>query len=61
MWCAAAATYQKSLIKAVTRTMEEGRYTLVILDAPNLRVDDFRDAMAAAQVLHMRSLVKENS
>jgi hypothetical protein len=30
--------------------MEEGRYALVILDAPNLRVDDFRDAMSAAQV-----------
>jgi len=45
-----AAAYQKSLIKALTRTMDEGRYTFAIMDAPNIRLDEFRDVLAAAQV-----------
>ncbi|KAF5834235.1 hypothetical protein DUNSADRAFT_9188, partial [Dunaliella salina] len=43
------AAYQKSLVRALTRTMDEGRYTFVVMDAPNTRLDEFRDVLAAAQ------------
>jgi len=45
-----AAAYQKSLAKALGRTMDEGRYKFVVMDAPNIRLDEFRDVLAAAQV-----------
>eukprot|EP00983_Pelagomonas_calceolata_P054706 1143820-Pelagomonas_calceolata.AAC.5 len=44
-----AAAYQKSLVRALTRTLDEGRYTFVVMDAPNTRLDEFRDVLAAAQ------------
>jgi len=44
------AAYQKSLVKALGRTLDDGRFTFVVMDAPNIRLDDFRDVLAAAQV-----------
>lgn len=47
---ARAAVYQRSLCKALGRTLEEGRFTFVLMDAPNIKLDEFRDVLAAAQV-----------
>ncbi|GMH38380.1 hypothetical protein BSKO_06264 [Bryopsis sp. KO-2023] len=41
--------YQLSLVKAFTRTIDEGRFNFVILDAPHPRFADFRDCMLVAQ------------
>ncbi|EIE20725.1 hypothetical protein COCSUDRAFT_57289 [Coccomyxa subellipsoidea C-169] len=41
--------YKASLLKAFTRTAEEGRSPFVIVDAPNLRVDDFKPYWDAGQ------------
>lgn len=45
-----AGAYQRSLVKAVCKTLDESRYALVIMDAPNTRLEEFRDVVAAAQV-----------
>ena len=37
-------------MKAFTKTVEEGRFPFVILDAPNIQVEDFRPFYMAAQV-----------
>lgn len=42
--------YQQSLIKAFCRTAEEGRFSFIILDAPNIKNADFKDCLAAGQV-----------
>lgn len=44
------AAYQKSLVKALGRTLDDGRFPFVVMDAPNIRLDDFRDVLASAQV-----------
>jgi hypothetical protein len=41
-----------SLSKAVKKTLEERRYKMVVMDAPNVRVEDFQDVWATAQVQH---------
>ena len=45
-----AEEYQQSLIKAFCRTAEEGRFSFIILDAPNIKNADFKDCLAAGQV-----------
>ncbi|CAL8468069.1 g7608 [Coccomyxa elongata] len=41
--------YKASLLKAFRRTVEEGRSTFVIVDAPNPRVEDFKPYWDAGQ------------
>ncbi|CAD7701841.1 unnamed protein product [Ostreobium quekettii] len=43
--------YQQSLIKAFCRTADEGRFSFIILDAPNIRNAEFKDCLAAGQVM----------
>ena len=45
-----AGVYKASLLKAFRRTVEEGRSAFVIVDAPNLRVEDFKPYWDAGQV-----------
>jgi hypothetical protein len=45
-----AGVYKASLLKAFRRTVEEGRSAFVIVDAPNLRVKDFKPYWDAGQV-----------
>lgn len=42
--------YNASLLKAFRRTVEEGRSTFVIVDAPNPRVEDLKPYWDAGQV-----------
>ena len=42
--------YQRSLVKAAVRTLEEGRFPFAVVDAPNILVDDLKDLWAATQV-----------
>ncbi|KAK9817310.1 hypothetical protein WJX72_012496 [[Myrmecia] bisecta] len=42
-------TYQRNLLKAYSRTIEEGRFAFVIVDAPNITVADFKEFWAAGQ------------
>ena len=46
----APGTYKASLLRAFSRTVEEGRFPFVIVDAPNIRVDDFKDYWSVGQV-----------
>ncbi|KAK9790115.1 hypothetical protein WJX73_000750 [Symbiochloris irregularis] len=41
--------YKQSLLKAYSRTVEEGRFKVVIVDAPNVRVEDFKDYWGTGQ------------
>ncbi|KAK9845715.1 hypothetical protein WJX81_000397 [Elliptochloris bilobata] len=41
--------YQASLLKAFQRTVEEARFAVVVVDAPNLRVEDVKPYWAAGQ------------
>ena len=50
MWLPAAGSYRKSLLKAFQKTMDEKRFSVVIVDAPNLLVDDFKPYWSAGQV-----------
>jgi len=43
--------YKASLLKAFKRTVEEGRSTFVIVDAPNLRVEELKSYWDAGQVV----------
>eukprot|EP00955_Chlamydomonas_euryale_P027606 291402-Chlamydomonas_euryale.AAC.1 len=45
----AEPAYARSLSKAAAKAMEEARYPFLIVDAPHVRVDDFRDVWTAAQ------------
>ncbi len=45
----APGKYQASLLRAFQRTVEEGRFAVVVVDAPNLRVDDIKPYWAAGQ------------
>ena len=47
-----AGKYQTSLLKAFQRTVDEARFAVVVVDAPNLRVEDVKPYWAAGQVLH---------
>jgi YLP motif-containing protein 1 len=42
--------YKASLVKAFRKTVEEARFAFVIVDAPNLRVEDFKPYWDAGQV-----------
>ena len=41
--------YKQSLFKAFKRTVDEGRFKMVIVDASNIRVEDFKEYWAAGQ------------
>ena len=47
---AAAGLYQRSLLKAFSSTVESARFSVVVVDAPNIRVDEYRDFWSAGQV-----------
>lgn len=59
--------YKASLLKAFRRTVEEGRSTFVIVDAPNVRVEDFKPYWDAGQVwtmsycMNARDLLNHNT
>ena len=42
--------YKASLLKAFQRTVEEARFTFVIVDANNIRFEDFKMFWSAGQV-----------
>lgn len=46
----AAEPYKHSMLKAFAKTVEESRFPFVILDAPNIQVEDFKPFYMAAQV-----------
>ena len=45
----AQGRYKQSLYKAYKRTIEEGRFRMVVVDAPNVAVEDFKDYWATGQ------------
>ena len=45
-----AATYQASLVRAVGRSMEEGRFPFLLVDSNNLTAEHVRDFWSLAQV-----------
>ena len=45
-----AGPYKASLLKAFQRTVEEARFNFVIVDANNLRLEDFKIFWSAGQV-----------
>ena len=47
-----AAEYQRSLARSATKALEEGRFAFLVVDANNVRVDDFKELWATAQVRH---------
>lgn len=47
--CMRAGRYKQSLFKAYKRTIEEARFRLVVVDAPNAKVDDFKDYWTTGQ------------
>ena len=49
-----AGKYQTSLLKAFQRTVDDARFAVVVVDAPNLRVEDVKPYWAAGQVLCAR-------
>ena len=48
-----AESYRASILKAFSKTVEEGRFPFVILDAPNIQVEDFRPFYMVAQVTNV--------
>lgn len=50
MLMADAEPYMASLVKAFRRTVEEGRFPVVIVDAPHLLADDLKAYWASGQV-----------
>ena len=50
MCVADAEPYMASLVKAFRRTVEEGRFSVVIVDAPHLLADDLKAYWASGQV-----------
>lgn len=53
------ATYQRSLLKAFQRAVEEARYKFIIVDAPALKVADFKDFWSAGQAAGYEVYVAE--
>lgn len=51
-----AGKYQTSLLKAFQRTVDDARFAVVVVDAPNLRVEDVKPYWAAGQVLCARDV-----
>lgn len=56
-----AGTYKASMVQAFQRTVKEARFAMVIVDAPNLSLDDLKMYWAAGQVskhttIHMQHL-----
>lgn len=47
--------YKQSLFKAYKRTIEEARFRLVVVDAPNAKVDDFKDYWTTGQTCFKRN------
>ena len=47
------------MLKAFAKTVEESRFPFVILDAPNIQVEDFKPFYMAAQVF-IFSVVQES-
>ena len=45
--CLPAASYQRSLLRAFQRAVEEGRFPFIVVDAPAIRVRQLRCACAA--------------
>ena len=45
-----AGSYRRSLLKAYQKTMDEKRFNIVIVDAPNLLIEDFKPYWSAGQV-----------
>lgn len=43
-------SYRKSLVKSVSRTLEEGRFKMVIMDAPNMRNAQWMEVLPACAV-----------
>jgi YLP motif-containing protein 1 len=54
-----AVVYRRSLLKAYQRTLEEGRFKFVILDAPNIAAADFKDFWVAGQAAGYEVFVAE--
>lgn len=46
---AGADVYRKSLVKSLTRSLEDGSFGLVILDAPNHKADHVKEIWALGQ------------
>ena len=42
-------TYQRSLSKAACKALEEARSPFLVVDAPHIHLDEFRDLWATAQ------------
>ncbi|MEW5298170.1 MAG: hypothetical protein WDW36_001322 [Sanguina aurantia] len=51
------APYRKSLLRAATKTLEEGRYSFVIVDAPNARLEEYKEFWALGQKHHFEVYV----
>lgn len=45
-----AGSYRRSLLKAYQKTVDEKRFNIVIVDAPNLLIEDFKPYWSAGQV-----------
>ena len=45
-----SGAYKASMVQAFQRTVKEARFAMVIVDAPNLSVDDLKVYWAAGQV-----------
>ena len=51
-----AGTYKASMVQAFQRTVKEAHFAMVIVDAPNLSLDDLKVYWAAGQVSKHTSL-----
>ncbi|GAX78560.1 hypothetical protein CEUSTIGMA_g6000.t1 [Chlamydomonas eustigma] len=51
-------TYQRSLVKAATKALEEGRSAFLIVDAPNIKLEDFKELWGTAQRCHYEPYVQ---
>lgn len=45
-----SGAYKASMVQAFQRTVKEARFAMVIVDAPNLSLDDLKVYWAAGQV-----------
>lgn len=50
-------TYQRSLSKAASKAMEEARSSFLVVDAPHIRLNEFRDLWTTAQRCHYEAYV----
>lgn len=51
-----AGTYKASMVQAFQRTVKEARFAMVIVDAPNLSLDDLKMYWAAGQVSRHKAI-----